>query len=321
MFSDGSSVTIRELIDVRRASFTPSERKLARALLASYPTAGLEPLSKLATRAGVSPPTALRLVAKLGFDGYPAFQQQLREEVQLRIDSPVRRYGPTGREAPEPASPLAEFESLAGNLKATAEALDGHEFNTVVELLADSRRRITVVGGVVSRVLATHLVHRLTQLRPGVRLSPETSPGMLNQAVDLQRRDIVVAFDYKRYQRDTNAFLRRAARQKSTIVLCTDSFHQCPALDVASHVLTFSVDGPPPFDSPIGGFALVETLGSCLAARLGEAGRARIARLEDEDSEWMWDSTLLQEAAADSPASAPSAAQPRRTLPGPLTQP
>jgi DNA-binding MurR/RpiR family transcriptional regulator len=302
MSSEGPGVTIRELVQTRAPSFTPSERKLAHALLASYPIAGLEPLSRLATRAGVSPPTALRLFAKLGFDGYPAFQQQLREEVQLRIDSPVRRYGPAIREAPPPVSPLAEFGPLLGNVEATAAALDAREFSAVVELLADARRRVMVLGGVVSRVLAAHLVHRLTQLRPGVRLLPAASPGLFGQVVDLQRRDVVVAFDYKRYQRDTNAFLRRAARQKVTVVLCTDSFHLCPALDAASHVLTFSVDGPPPFDSPIGGFALVETLASCLAARLGEVGRARIARLEDEDSEWMWDRTLLKEVAAEPPA-------------------
>jgi DNA-binding MurR/RpiR family transcriptional regulator len=253
----------------------------------------------LAARASVSPPTALRLVAKLGFDGYPAFQQQLRDEVQLRIDSPVKRYRPTIRAAPGPGAPLPEFRPLVGNLEATAEALDVYEFNNVVELLADSRRQVVVLGGLVSRVLARHLVLRLIQLRPGVRLSPEASPWIFDQVVDLKRRDLVVAFDYKRYQWDTNAFLRRVASQRITVILCTDTFHLCPALDIASHVLTFSVDGPPPFDSPIGGFALVEALASSLAARLGEAGRARIAELELEDSDWMWDRTLLKEFVTD----------------------
>jgi DNA-binding MurR/RpiR family transcriptional regulator len=293
MSGEGPGVAIRELVHARMPLFTPSERKLARALLSAYPIAGLEPLSKLATRAGVSAPTALRLVAKLGFDGYPSFQQQLRQEVQLRIDSPVSRYTAPIRMTSELPSPEAEFRILFENLEATAEGLDFYEFNTVVELLSDSRRRVIVLGGVVSRVIATHLVHRLTQLRPGVTLLPETSSAIFDQVVDLRRGDLVVAFDYKRYQHDTNVFLRRAARDKVTIILCTDHFNLCPALEVASHVLTCSVDGPRPFDSPIGGFALVEVLASGVATRLGDAGRRRIARLEAEDSDWMWDHTLL----------------------------
>ena len=181
-------------------------------LQAAYPIAGLEPLSKLATRAGVSPPTALRLLAKLGFDGYPAFQQQLREEVQIRIDSPSKRYK-QAIQAADRGAPLAGFGALVRNLELTAKTLDGYELNAVVELLADSGRRVLVLGGVVSRVLAAHLVHRLSQLRAEVRLIPEAGAPILGQVVDLHRRDLVVAFDYKRYQRDTNAFLRRAARR------------------------------------------------------------------------------------------------------------
>lgn len=294
-------MTVRELVRTRARSFTPSERRLARALLASYPIAGLEPLSHLAIRGSVSPPTALRLVAKLGFDGYAAFQKQLREEVQLRLDSPLSRYRPVNYAAPEPASPLAEFRHLIGNLEATAEAIDGAEFESVVELLADSHRRVVVLGGLVSRVLASHLVQRLTQIRPGVSLCPQNSSGLFDQMVDLQRRDLVVAFDYKRYQRDTNAFIRRAASRKITVVLCTDTLQLCPALEVASRVLAFSLDGPLPFDSPIGGFGLVEALASRVAARLGEAGRKRLANLEDENSDWMWDRSLLAEVIPDGP--------------------
>ena len=74
------------------ASLSPAERKLARVLLATYPTAGLESVAKFAERAAVSPPTVTRFVAKLGFRGYPEFQRVLRDEVQARLSSPLARY-------------------------------------------------------------------------------------------------------------------------------------------------------------------------------------------------------------------------------------
>ena len=81
-----------ELVRQRGAELSPAERKLARVLLASYPIAGLESVARLAERAGVSPPTVTRFIAKLGFGGYPDFQAALRREIQERLSSPMARY-------------------------------------------------------------------------------------------------------------------------------------------------------------------------------------------------------------------------------------
>src|SRR5258708_31367088 len=83
---------VGELVRGRLASLSPAERKLARVLLASYPIAGLESVARFAERARVSPPTVTRFITKLGFRGYPEFQEVLRHEVQARISSPLARY-------------------------------------------------------------------------------------------------------------------------------------------------------------------------------------------------------------------------------------
>src|ERR1700694_1606938 len=75
---------VGERLRIRLASLTPAERKLARVLLATYPTAGLESGARFAGRAGVSAPTVTRFVGKLGLGGYPEFQRLLRDEVQGR---------------------------------------------------------------------------------------------------------------------------------------------------------------------------------------------------------------------------------------------
>src|SRR5437762_5815128 len=83
---------VGELVRQRLDSLSPAERRLARVLLASYPIAGLESVARFAERAGVSPPTVTRFIAKLGFRGYPEFQESLRHEVQARLRSPLARY-------------------------------------------------------------------------------------------------------------------------------------------------------------------------------------------------------------------------------------
>src|SRR6476661_1671246 len=87
-----TSHRVGELVRQRLDSLSPAERKLARVLLASYPIAGLESVARFAERAGVSPPTVTRFIIKLGFRGYPEFQESLRHEVQARLSSPLTRF-------------------------------------------------------------------------------------------------------------------------------------------------------------------------------------------------------------------------------------
>src|SRR5256885_7590045 len=107
---------VGELVRQRLDSLSPAERRLARALLASYPIAGLESVARFAERAGVSPPTVTRFIAKLGFRGYPEFQESLRHEVQSRLSSPLARY--RGEARPDSAWNHA-LEVAAGNPAAT----------------------------------------------------------------------------------------------------------------------------------------------------------------------------------------------------------
>src|ERR1700675_4756159 len=88
----GHEPRVAELVRQSLNGLSPAERKLARVLLASYPIAGLESVARFAERAHVSPPTVTRFISKLGFRGYPEFQETLRHEVQARLSSPLTRY-------------------------------------------------------------------------------------------------------------------------------------------------------------------------------------------------------------------------------------
>src|SRR2546427_728510 len=126
---------VGELVRQRLDSLSPAERRLARALLASYPIAGLESVARFAERAGVSPPTVTRFIAKLGFRGYPEFQENLRDEVQARLSSPLERY----REEPKRESAVKTALDVAThNLKATIELLSDRDVvETDVVLFTD----------------------------------------------------------------------------------------------------------------------------------------------------------------------------------------
>ena len=72
--------SLAERIRHEMDSFTPSEKRAAHLLLSHYPFAGLDTVAEFAARAGISAPSALRFVTRLGFNGFPDFQRHLRED-------------------------------------------------------------------------------------------------------------------------------------------------------------------------------------------------------------------------------------------------
>jgi DNA-binding MurR/RpiR family transcriptional regulator len=267
---------VGELVRQRLDSLSPAERRLARALLASYPIAGLESVARFAERAGVSPPTVTRFITKLGFRGYPEFQENLRHEVQARLSSPLERY----REEPAHESAVkAALDASAQNLKATGQLLSERDVKEAIDLLADVRRGVMVVGGRVSAPLARYLAAQLHLLRPGVTLIDSERSAPAQQLIDMRKTDLLVVFDYRRYQADTIECARVAAARGSDVVLFTDQWLS-PASAVARQVLVTSVENIGPFDSLVGAVALVEAVVGSVLAKLGPRAEARMQNLD-----------------------------------------
>ncbi len=273
-----SAGSISELARDRMEMLTPSERRVARALMASYPVAGLESLAQLASSASVTAPTVLRFVRKLGFEGYPEFQRALRAEVQERMSSPLSLYQ---TQMPGPRGSLLDksLRAFHQGLDKTFRSIPRSEFRAVVRLLSDERRPVMLTGGRFSQLLAHYLQAQLRMVRSGCALVGDSFDPRIDALLDVGREHVVCVFDYRRYQDDTVAFGRAAAARGATIVAFTDPWLS-PVAQVAHHVLTAYPDAPSPFDSMLGAFALTEAVLAGVVSALGERGRRRVAELE-----------------------------------------
>jgi len=271
--------SIAEEIRERLHEMTPSERRVARTLLATYPSAGLQSMPQLADGAGVTGPTVLRFVRKVGFAGYPDFQRSLRAEVQARTEGLPTLYRTRGT-PPRDAVIRSIHDAWTKALDATftSSTLDG-DLDPVVDLLCDPRRRMWFVGGRFSQLVARYLEAQLRMLRPGCAVVDEAPDRRVVHAMEIGKRDVLCLFDYRRYQQDTVAVGRVAAERGAVVVVFTDPCLS-PAAESASHVLISHVDSPSPFDSLVAAFALTELITARVVEALGDAGSARVSELE-----------------------------------------
>jgi DNA-binding MurR/RpiR family transcriptional regulator len=302
-------MSVSEKIRQRLGELSPSERRVARTLLAGPPTIGLESSARLAQNAGVSSPTVSRFITGLGFSNYAAFQRALHEEIGARMMPPVEVYR-RHQAGHRPDDLLGTSAKTVGEaVIASVAGLDPDEFRRAVSLLAEGGRKVLVTGGWFSQLLAGYLASVLRELRPEVRLVGPSPTERAGAIADITRRDTIAAFDFRRYERDTLEIARAARAAGARILLFTDPWLS-PVADIADAVLTAQVMGPSPFESLTPALAVVETLIASVVDALGEAGRRRFERFGEIAERWVrpWpdgadreDRETAREIAADPP--------------------
>ena len=279
------AVSVSEKIRQRLSDLSPSERRVARALLAGPPTIGLESSARLAQHAGVSGPTVSRFISGLGFSNYAAFQRALHEEIGARMMPPTEVYR-RHQAGQRPDDLLGTSARTVGEaVTASVAGLDPDEFRRAVSLL-EGGRKVLVTGGWFSQLLAGYLASVLRELRPGVRLVGPSPTERAGAIADIARGDTVAAFDFRRYERDTLEIARAARAVGGRILLFTDPWLS-PVADIADAVLTAQVSGPSPFESLTPALAVVETLITSVVDALGEAGRRRFEKFGEIAERWV----------------------------------
>ncbi|MFE5963497.1 MurR/RpiR family transcriptional regulator [Streptomyces rubiginosohelvolus] len=300
-----ASPSLADEIRQKLGELTPAERKVARVLLAGYPAAGFETIAVLAERASVSAPTVIRFANRLGYQGFPDFQAALRSELDARNASPLSLYETPGfgrsgagevgnADTPDDGTPWTTHEGVSpdssllrhgsrlftGAVTATLAELPPHDFEHAVRLLSDRKRRITLVGGRFTHLLAQYLGLHLMQLRDDVRFLPDRDVERTAVLAALTRRDVLVVFDYRRYESDKTTMAALVQEEGGKVVLFTDTWLS-PAAPHAEVVLPSRVTAPSPYDSLVPTLAVLETVVAGIIRTLGDEARRRMQHGED----------------------------------------
>jgi DNA-binding MurR/RpiR family transcriptional regulator len=272
--------TVADLAREQMDRLRPAERKVARTLLADYPSAGLNTVADLAERASVSGPTVVRCAQALGFDGFPGLQAALRAELTRRSSGPlanVRRDHEPGNDVERL---LRRAEQVSQRMLDSLASIPPSDLESAIGLLADSSRSLYVAGGQVTHVLAEYVSILLQQLRARVHYLAEPFGSDHAQVLDLSRRDVYLLFDIARYQRETVALAQEVKKRGVTVILVTDE-QLSPAAAYSDVVLPTAIESPSPDPSMAAAFILCELLILPVMARLGDSAQTRLALWED----------------------------------------
>lgn len=271
--------SVRRLLLARMDDLSNSERKVARALLAQYPTAGLTTMLDLAAAGGVSSPTVVRFITKLGFSGFAAFQRALVHELNSELGSPLKQY-PEKTGHIEAGVLTSTAEAFSALLDSSYDEVPASEFRNLAALLADPAREVYVTGGRFSRHVGEYVALHLRLLRPHVHVVGTEELERRTTIADADASTLVLIYDYRRYTDFNLEFAERMTERGATVCLMTDNFLS-PIAKIAKVVIPSRVDNASPFDSLVGAMAISESLIAAVADQLGSVGMERLQLLED----------------------------------------
>lgn len=270
---------IRDALIAGMDAFTPSEQKVAAALLDKYPSLGLSSISNFASFAGVSDPTVFRFVVKLGYSGYATFQQALLTEIDAAMNTPLARISAFHAERLDEGHPGSILLHLARSTEDTAAKLDGADFRRAIDLLSTDGGRVFCGGGRYTAFLASTLAYSMAYVRPNVRHIEPALARAGEALVDMTPADVFVVFDFRRYQRSVIDFAQAAKRLGVRVLLVTDQWASPIAafadVTLKVHAQPFSV-----IDTKVPALALCEALVVTLTNRDPVRARERVEQME-----------------------------------------
>jgi len=275
--SDDKKNTIAEQIRADFKHLTHSERQLANVLLANYPMAGLSSITIFAKDAGVSTPTVLRMIKKLGFSGFPEFQEVLRAELTETLSNPIIKHDRWATDAPETHILNKFADATIDNLHQSIKQIDYKIFDQVSALLADPERAVHIIGGRITHAIADYLHTHLQVIRRDVNLIAATA--WPHYVLDMSDGDVLVIFDIRRYEQNVLPLAEIANTKNVQIVLFTDQWGS-PVAKHASHSIHARIEAPSAWDSSVVTLFVIEALIAAVQTATWKESRDRMKSLE-----------------------------------------
>lgn len=270
--------TVAEKVNASLDNLSPTERRIARTLLADYPSIGLGTTASLARAANASAASVVRFCARLGLESFTELQDRLRAELTTRSTGPLAR----AEQEPVRGGRLSGFmaggDDRARLISQTFRQVPLSEVDRVVQLLTKTSNTIVVIGGHYSGLIGRLAQLQLAKVRPDVVFLDDPMGRDLAALSDLRRNDVLLAFDVRRYQDHLLRAAEVAKANSASVGLITDQWLS-PIARIADVVLQADVDVSF-FDSQVGCLALVEAVVHEAAAHI-DGALDRLRALEE----------------------------------------
>jgi DNA-binding MurR/RpiR family transcriptional regulator len=257
-------------------TLTPKLKSVAKVILDNPNLVATTSMRALASRAGVTPPTMIRLANTLGFENYESFRQVFQTSINEQNFEDRANWLQLTSATDGIASIVHEIaESSLGNIKQFFQELDLDAVSEAADIiLAAPNVYVIAAGGV--HWIASYLYYVGKMAIPQMRLPRTSGNGLIEGLIPVKKGDVVLAMAYHPYARNGIEASEFALSRGASLIYLTDS-KAAPLASKAEVLILQKTESPQFFPSMVSAMAAIETLISVIVARSGDDAIRSIA--------------------------------------------
>lgn len=244
-------------IQIRIDELSSGRREILRQVLENPREFVLPSVRAAAARLNVDPATLVRMVQRLGFDGYRAFQNYLHD-LSIANATSLDGMQNTDRNGSGDLDPLrVMLEQDAKNLNEIYNSADMKRLHALARRI-HSARRVLIIGGDLAENLVHYMEHHLTLI--GLPVHSATTVGRtLHLSRSFGKGDVVIAISFRKGLRQTVEGLQRARANGAYCVGITGTYVS-PIARFTNEFFVASVESRSFIDSYVAPMALVNLI-------------------------------------------------------------
>ncbi|MGX8691601.1 MAG: MurR/RpiR family transcriptional regulator, partial [Eubacteriales bacterium] len=227
--------TVFQRIEDAYYGLSKSHKKIADYILENYEKAAFLTAAKLGETTGISVSTVVRFATTLGYEGYPEFQDALRETIKGKLTS-TQRIEVAGNQIQDNDLLTSVLQKDREMIRNTMTAVSKEDFEQASRAI-NGARRIYIVGVRSAAPLANFMYFYFKMIYDDVRLiSSNSSSEMFEEIYRIEPEDVCVAFSFPRYSMQVQSVVRYAHDKGAKTIAITDN-DDSPIAELADFIL------------------------------------------------------------------------------------
>jgi DNA-binding MurR/RpiR family transcriptional regulator len=271
------------IVDLTRshAGMSPQLKKAAEFVLKNPSLVAMHSMRRVASEAGVTPPTMLRMVKAIGFDGYEDFREYYRKGYHLIAgDFGDRARKLQLRKEGDEAGSLwsALIHANNAHLQQLVDTIRPEHFKKTAKRLLRARR-VYVAGMLSSHAFAGYLHYVARLAFPNWYLLSGRGNTLADEIATVDSKDAMIIIGFSPYSLDGVRAAKLARQRKASVIAITDGLVS-PFAAEADDVFVAPNDSPQFFGSFVATVALIEALIAYVVSQGGQGVVDNIAKVE-----------------------------------------
>ena len=248
------------------ATLSPKLKDVARMILDNPNLVATTSMRALAKRAGVTPPTMIRMAQELGFESYEKFRQVFQASINEQGFGNRASWLQQSSETEGLPSIIHDLaEASHRNIQNFYQNLDMDKICKAADLIINAPAVYMIAAGGVHWI-AVYLQHVGMMAVPHLRVPRNSGIGLIEGLIPIRKDDVVLTMAYSPYARQGIEATEYALDRGSSLIYFTDS-KAAPLASEAEVLLLQSTASPLFYPSMVPVVSAIETLITVIVAR------------------------------------------------------